>query len=243
MKFTYEAYINLIKKLKEEGYNFTDYKNYNSKNKNVILRHDIDNSLEKALEIAKIEKELEVKAYYFVLLSTDFYNIMSEKSLKIIHKIVKLGGKIGLHFDEKKYKIYSQEEYIKYIQYEIEILEKILGIKIEAVSMHRPSSEFLEMNLEIPNIINSYQKKYFKEFKYLSDSRMHWRENILEAINSGNYNNLHILIHPFWYSEINETMKEKLKKYFLNASNERYQSLKENFRDLDAVILEGEIYE
>ncbi|NME35806.1 MULTISPECIES: hypothetical protein [Fusobacterium] len=236
MKFTHEAYKNLINQLKEKKYNFCDYKNYYDKDKVVILRHDIDTSLEKALEIAKIENQLNVSSYFFVLLSTDFYNINSEKSLRILKEIRNLGGKIGLHFDEKKYQIKTKEDYIKYVNYEISILSTILEEKIDVVSMHRPSKDFLEMNLEIPDIINSYQKKFFNDFKYVSDSRMFWRENIEDIIERKNYNNLHILTHPFWYSENEETMEEKLKEFLNKAKIERYESLNDNIRDFQSII-------
>ncbi len=236
MDFTYKAYKEMIKKLLDKGYEISDYKNYKEKKKVVILRHDIDTSLEKALRIAEVEKELNVNSTYFILLSTDFYNINSEKSLRILKEIKRLGGKIGLHFDEKKYKISDKEEYIKYVNYELDILSKILNEKVDIVSMHRPSKEFLEMNLEIPNVINSYQKVFFNKFKYVSDSRMNWRENIEEIIENNQYKALHILTHPFWYEENEKTMEEKLKIFLNNATLERYSSLSENIRNFEEIL-------
>lgn len=240
MEFTYLAYEKLIKQLKDKGYKFCDYTNYIGENKVVILRHDIDTSLNKALEMARLENSLGVSAYYFVLLSTDFYNINSEKSLKILKEIRQLGGRIGLHFDEKKYNLKSKEDYIKYVNYELDILSKILEEKIDVVSMHRPSKDFLEMDLKIPNVINSYQKKFFNDFKYVSDSRMNWRENIEEIIDSEKYSQLHILTHPFWYSEKMESMEEKLEQFLKLATKERYESLEENIRDFEKIIKKEE---
>lgn len=243
MEFTYLAYENLIKKLKDKNYKFCDYVNYKEKNKVVILRHDVDTSLNKALEMVKLENLLGVSAYYFVLLSTDFYNTSSEKSLKILKEIRKLGGKIGLHFDEKKYNLKSKEDYIKYINYELDILSRILEEKIDIVSMHRPSKDFLEMDLEIPNVINSYQKKFFNDFKYVSDSRMNWRENIEEIIDSEKYSQLHILTHPFWYSKKIESMEEKLEQFLKLAIKERYESLEDNIRDFEQIISKEKLNE
>lgn len=243
MEFTYSAYKNLIKKLKDKNYEFCNYENYLEKNKIVILRHDVDISLDKAFEMAKLENELGISAYYFILLSTDFYNINSEKSLSILKNIKQLGGIIGLHFDEKKYNINSENDYIKYINYELEILSRILGEKVTTVSMHRPSKEFLDMNLEIPNVKNSYQKKFFDEFKYVSDSRMSWRENIEEIVDSEKYDQLHILIHPFWYSENIENMEKKLESFLRLAVKERYESLNNNIRDFEKIISKEKLNE
>lgn len=242
MEFTYLAYEKLIRQLEDKGYKFCDYINYKEKNKVVILRHDVDTSLNKALEMTKLENSLGVSAYYFVLLSTDFYNINSEKSLKILKEIRQLGGKIGLHFDEKKYNLKLKEDYIKYINYELDILSRILEEKIDIVSMHRPSKDFLEMDLEIPNVINSYQKKFFNDFKYVSDSRMNWRENIEEIIDS-EYSQLHILTHPFWYSKKIESMEEKLEQFLKLAIKERYESLEDNIRDFEQIISKEKLNE
>lgn len=240
MEFTYLAYRNLIKQLKDKGYSFSDYINYKDKNRSVILRHDVDISLNKAFEMAKLENELGISAYYFILLSTDFYNINSEKSLSILKNIKQLGGRIGLHFDEKKYNINSENDYIKYVNYELEILSRILGEKVTTVSMHRPSKKFLDMDLEIPNVINSYQKKFFNEFKYVSDSRMSWRENIKEIIDSEKYNQFHILIHPFWYDIEEEKIEEKLKRFIEYSKEERYKSLENNISNLKEILRKEE---
>ena len=235
MEFTYEAYKGMILNLRNNKYKVVGYDN-DFKEKTVILRHDIDFSLEKALNIAKLENQLGVFSTFFVLLSTDFYNMNSIKSLEILKNIIKLGGKIGLHFDEKKYLINEKNDYIKYISYELEIISTILEFPIDIVSMHRPSKNFLEMDLKIPNAINSYQKKFFTEFKYVSDSRMHWRENIEEIINSKKYQNLHILTHPFWYNFNKEEREYKIKKFLNESIFERYNSLNENIKDFEQIL-------
>ena len=224
MEFTYEAYKNMILNLRNNEYKVVGYNN-DFKEKTVILRHDIDFSLEKALDIAKLENQLGVFSTFFILLSTDFYNINSIKSLEILKNIIRLGGKIGLHFDENKY-----------INYELKIISTILEFPVDIVSMHRPSQSFLEMDLEIPNVVNSYQKKFFTEFKYVSDSRMHWRENIEEIINSKKYQNLHILTHPFWYNFNKEEREYKIKKFLNESILERYNSLNENIKDFEQIL-------
>ena len=53
MKFTYDAYENLISKLQKHGYQFASYYDYKSFEKPVIMRHDIDYSLQKSVELAE----------------------------------------------------------------------------------------------------------------------------------------------------------------------------------------------
>ena len=103
MRFTFDAYNELINKLRENEYTIANYHNYEKTEKCVILRHDVDYSMEKALIMAEYEKSIDVKSTYFLLLTSDFYNVLSHKNQKYIHKIIEYGHDIGLHFDELRY--------------------------------------------------------------------------------------------------------------------------------------------
>lgn len=118
-------------------------------------------------------------------------------------------------------------------------LEEILEIPVRIVSMHRPSKETLEADWKFPHMINSYEVEFFKDFKYVSDSRMHWREDVEAIVQSQEYDKLHILIHAFWYAKELETTKEKLESYIHAAEVERYDNLNKNFRDLKEFIRWG----
>ncbi len=222
--------------LKENGYYFCDYIDYERFQRSVILRHDIDFSLEKALEFAELENYKGIKSTYFVLLSTDFYNVFSKKANGIIKGIIDLGHQIGLHFDEKRYKISNVRELEHWVKREIDILGYAIDKELKVVSMHRPSKWVLENDIQFEGIINSYSKIYMEEFKYLSDSRMHWRENVISIIQSKRYDKLHILAHPFWYLHNEVTMKDKLINFINHSKIERYNSIKDNFRELEKVL-------
>ncbi len=236
MNFTYDGYIKLIDSLKNRDYQFCNYLNYDEYDKLVIFRHDIDNSLNKAIEIARLEYKNDVKSTFFVLLSTNFYNVFSKESNEILKEIMYLGHDIGLHFDEKRYDISNAEELEYWINRESSILTYALDKEIEVVSMHRPSKWILENDIKFDGIINSYSKKFLSDFKYLSDSRMHWREDVLGIIESEKYDKLHILTHSFWYSDRDGTIDERLMEFINNARIERYYSLRNNIRDLDEII-------
>lgn len=236
MEFTHDEYRNLINLILDNNYSICSYKNIYDYDRAVILRHDVDFSPEKAFEIAKVEFELGVRSTYFVLLATDFYNVFSKKTFDIFTEILKMGHEIGLHFDENRYEIENLEQMKKYILNEVDILSKALGYKITSVSMHRPSKLTLDRNIEFEDIINSYSNLFFKEIKYVSDSRMNWRENVLDIIESNNYDKIHILTHPFWYSKNIESTKEKLIKFLNESKQERYNNMNNNFKNLDEYI-------
>lgn len=243
MEFTYESYEKLLNKFLNKGYSICTYSNWMEKERSVILRHDVDNSLQKAMMFSEIEKDIcGGGATYFVLLSTNFYNIFSKESRKLLEQIQKNGGIIGLHFDETQYRVSSLNDLIEYINREKNILSDVAMCKIEAISMHRPSKEFLASDMQLPDVINTYSKVFFEQMKYLSDSRRNWREDVEEIVEQGNINRFHILTHPFWYFEKEEkTLHRTLKDAILDASLEYYDNLKDNFKDLELEIDRKEI--
>ena len=234
MDFSFKDYENLIRLIIDNGYSICDYHDYSKSKKCVILRHDIDQSIDKAYKLACIESELGVSSTWFVLLRTDFYNVASQKSLKLINAMQNQGHEIGLHFDEMAYK--DRDDIVNNIVKEADILSHIIEAPVTTVSMHRPSKETLEADYTIPNIINSYGKLFFNEFKYLSDSRRYWREPVESIVESGRYKRLHILTHAFWYNTCTKEMDTIIRDYINNAKFERYESMKNNIRDLESVL-------
>lgn len=245
MQFTYESYAVMLRNLRDKGYQFKNYGNWQDADRTVILRHDVDNSLQKAVRLSAVEKAIcpeGAHATYFVLISTNFYNIHSKSSRECIHKIMQNGGNIGLHFDETQYSISDEQEMKQYVHDEAAILSDLIGQKVDVVSMHRPSEKFLCSNISFSGIINSYEETYFQKMKYVSDSRRHWRENVEEIIESAIYPRLHILTHPFWYREGQEwNLHATLREAIFTASLDYYDNLNENFRDLEKEIARSEI--
>lgn len=246
MEFTYKAYSEIINLLRENGYAIVDYSNCFDYNKRAILRHDIDYSVEKALDLAKLESKLGVQSNYFVMLTSPFYNIACKKVNDQITEIANLGHKIGLHFDEKNYSLdfYNKKGGIKEIVLkEIEIMEHILEVEISSVSMHRPSIKTLEANYDFGKIINSYSTEFFKNYKYISDSRRRWRENISDIISGKKFDKLHILTHAFWYNQKNKEIDVSLKEFISKACSERYNDLDNNISNLENLITKESKYD
>lgn len=241
MNFTYDKYRELLGLAKTKGYTFSSYNDEKTFEKSIILRHDVDFSLNKALDLAKLENELGISSTFFVLVTSDFYNLFSKQSVQIMNQIMNLKHVIGLHFDEQSYKFDTLDQLKEMVYSEAEILGKLLGKPIEILSMHRPSSFFLENDIFFEGLINSYGSKYFRDMKYISDSRMHWREDVYGIIENCNYNKIHLLTHPFWYSVENETIKEKLTAFILQSKIERFEQIDRNFTKLNEFLNKGEI--
>lgn len=245
MKFTYQSYRELLHLLQEKGYLFRNYHNYQDSSRCAILRHDIEISIEMAQRMARIEQEEGVQSTYFVLLTSDFYNVASKRSLAGLRAIQEMGHEIGLHFDETSYAPFlSPDETVKNIIKECGLLSALLEgsrRRVSCISMHRPSRTTLEANYDIPGIVNSYSKTFFHDFKYLSDSRRRWREPVEDIIRSGEYDRLHILTHAHWYHEKEETIAETVGSFIRSANRERYAQMKDNIANLEEIMREEDI--
>lgn len=240
--FTYNWYSNFLNNLKENDYKVCDYDNWSGYDRCAILRHDIDNDIEKAVKIAEIENDNEVRSTYFVLLTSDFYNVFSLNNINRIKRIISLGHDIGLHFDEVRYKeISTIDEMIRKIEDEADILSTMIGHQIRVVSMHRPSEKVLEADITMPNLINSYGNVFFNEFKYLSDSRKRWREPVDKIICGGEYDRLHILIHPFWYNDSEINIHDSIYEFVNNGNLCRYKGMNDNITRLSEIMTEDEV--
>lgn len=243
MHFTYEAYGKLLNLLQKYGYEIANYHNWNEKGKPVILRHDIDNDLNKALRFAELEKNGGVSSTYFVMVTSSLYNAFSKQGREALLEIKSLGHEVGVHYDERVYSdaIGETEKIRRNIQKEAALLGQVLDSPVTVVSMHRPSKIILESDLKISGIINSYGKVFFHDFKYVSDSRRRWRESVEEIIESRKYQRLHILTHAFWYNDIESNLHDSISNYINSGSMDRYKVYQDNFTDLSEIMSKEEV--
>jgi len=226
--FSYRHYIETLK-LFSEKYSFTTLGKYNQidhENNLILLRHDIDFSLDYALRLAKIEKKNDFLSTYFILLHSPYYNALSPKNSKIIAKISDMGHEIGLHYDttlmpKNKEKIISQ------LKSEADLLFNITGKKIKSVAQHNTSitnsiTEFIPKSL----FIDPMSKEILKNMLYLSDSVQNWRRGCMCKHIEKN-TNIQILTHPFWWNETPMT-KEKLFNTLQQLENKKMNDIIDN---------------
>lgn len=241
MEFTYDAYREMLFLLREHQYRPCGYFDYEDSGKCVILRHDIDYSVERALTLAQLEHDEGVRSTYFALLRTDFYNPSSKNVTDMLRQIHAMGHEVGLHFDEAAYPDCTAEELPALLKREARLLSDICDIPIRSFSMHRPNHITLEKNLHADGLVNSYGQEFFHNFKYLSDSRKNWREPVLDVIRSDEYARLHILTHAFWYREKDEDIKQRISCFIREAKMDRYSYMKSNIRDLGSILDPSEL--
>ena len=155
--FTLKHYEEICNKIAKSQYKVCFFNSWSSDFKNIlILRHDVDQSLEQSIKIATIENNYNIKSTFFLWLRSPFYNIFEKKYSDIIYKISNLGHQIGLHFDENVYTIENEKNINKFIEKEINLVNTYFNINIYAISMHRPSKWLLNNDVKLDKYINTY---------------------------------------------------------------------------------------
>ena len=233
-RFTFDYYKKLMTSIIENDYKFiffNEIKNYNEL-KYVILRHDIDFDIVKALKFANLEYELGIKSTYFFLLNSEFYNINNIKNTIIINKIIEMGHRVSIHFDVANYPSISNDQLLHHISKEISFFKDLFNININIISFHRPDENVLMEKITL-NINHTYMPKYSRSIKYLSDSKKKMPEgDLIEIMQSNKYKQMQLLIHPIWWNEHYSKPQFDYESYL----NKKLKSLKHE------IVLNSKIY-
>jgi hypothetical protein len=211
--FTHNHYTQLLLEAKKE-YEFIEFNSaeiYNDKN-TILCRHDVDLSIHEALNLAHIENKINVKATYFLLPHSEFYNLFEKSITDKVNEIISLGHSVGLHFDPVYYNIKTKEELEYWLNFEKEIIQKIFKVQINVFSFHNPSEEMLRFDeLSYAGMINTYAKELKESVTYSSDSNGYWRfKRMYDVINEDKPMKLQILTHPEWWTEEIMSPKQKV---------------------------------
>jgi len=208
--FSFNDYREIIQIIKDTG-RVTDYKSALHADKFAIMRHDVEYSVERAYELARVESSMDFTSTYFFQWTNNSYNILSRKNKELIKDIHERGHNIGLHFALNG--MTDMEQIRAQILKEIRILNELFGFIIDTFSIHRPSKDVLRENIKLPGIINAYQDEFFTfgenitetsevAVKYLSDANHIWRYGYPNEKNIVTYDKVQILTHPFaWCKE------------------------------------------
>lgn len=165
----------------------------------IILRHDIDLSIQRAYMMALIEKRCGVESTYLVMTTNSAYNPMSIRNRQVLSKISDLGFEVGLHFDPSVYPDMGRREIERKVDLEAEIVSSITGKEVRSLSLHNPSiSEHYPI---FPKFKNAYDKRISSPDRYLSDSLMIFCEDVYDFVKRVDNHPVQLVLHPLHYSE------------------------------------------
>jgi hypothetical protein len=173
-RFDLEHYREILEGAQAGGYRFRTFE-AGPRRGDLFLRHDVDLSLEAALQMAELEKQHGVQATYLLMTESVFYNLASSEGVAAIERLRELGHAVGHH---AVYPI-------------VELDDRFDPV----VSWHNPRAEYMSQG--IAGAVNVYDEPYFSPPSYRSDSNQHWRSGCPhEELRGGGFSWLQILVHP-----------------------------------------------
>lgn len=196
-KFSTAGYADLVRVLLGRGYAVRSFAEAEPDARHLILRHDIDMSLEAAVPIAEAEAALGARAVYFVLVRSELYNPFAPDGAAALARIASLGHEIGLHFDAALYDEATLEDAAAR---ECAMLETFTERQVRTISFHRPHASLLGRAGTLAGRRHAYEPCFFRDMGYSSDSRGAWRHGhplAHEAVAKGRA--LQLLTHPIWW--------------------------------------------
>jgi len=186
--FDLAHYGELLAAAKSGGYRFAFFDREPAPG-DLLLRHDVDLSLDAALTLAGLEAAAGAQATYFLMTQSVFYNLASAEGGHALGRLRELGHRVGLHA------VYPR----------LELDDRFDPV----VAWHNPDPEFMREPLD--GAINVMQPEYFDPDHYRSDSNQHWRNGCPhKELAAGSFEWLQLLTHPEIWAYPGETMRETM---------------------------------
>jgi hypothetical protein len=196
--FDLDHYRELVDAATAGGYRFAAF-DREPQAGDVLLRHDVDLSLDAALEVAELEAQAGVQATYFLMTRSVFYNLASPEGERALARLRELGHRVGLHA----------------LHPHLDLDDRFDPV----VAWHNPDPGF--MREPIDGAVNVMQTPWFDPDRYRSDSNHHWRSGCPhEELAAGRFEWLQLLTHPEIWAYPGATMRESMLA-MLDAERER----------------------
>lgn len=151
---------------------------------------------------------------YFILVTSEFYNVLSKVGRDSLRKISSLGHALGLHFDPSLYQSTNLESDISQ---ECDLLEQIVSRPIEVIAPHRPRAvcpQWLGWDGFPAGRLHAYHPRFFNEAGYVSDSAGRWAfGHPLDHEKVAQNRGIQLLTHPhLWMGEEPATRDDRIRE-------------------------------
>lgn len=209
--FDLAHYGELIAATQAGGYRFAHFEGAPADG-SVILRHDVDLSLDAALRMAELEHDAGATATYFLMTESVFYNLDSTEGVAAITRLRELGHRVALH---AVYPDAPRDERFDPV-----------------VAWHNPDPEYMRAPL-LDGRINVMQEPWFDPQTYRSDSNQHWRSGCPHGeLRAGAFSWLQLLTHPEIWAYPGATMGQTMRTMLEAEKERRLQQLADDRIDL-----------
>jgi hypothetical protein len=185
----------------------------------LIVRHDIDLSLERAVAVGAVEAQAGVAATFLVMVDSPLYDLDGPQARDALATLVDQGHHVGLHMD-----LGPRGERdglaIEDVRPEVEAcrdrLQAVLGDEVRSISFHRPADPLvaaLAPVAEVCGMVNAYAAPLMR--CYLADSAGAWRHGDPRPVLADPpCETVQLLVHPFWWGDEHLSAADRLEAFY-----------------------------
>jgi hypothetical protein len=185
-EFDLAHYRELLRAAKAGGYRFAFFER-GPEPGTLLLRHDVDLSLDAALAVAELEAEAGATATYFLMTRSEFYNLNAPSGEDAIERLRGLGHRVGLHA----------------VWPDVDRDERFDSV----LAWHNPDPEYMREPVE--GFVNVMEAPWADVYR--SDSNQHWRQGCPhEELAAGTFERLQLLTHPEIWAYPGSSMRETM---------------------------------
>jgi hypothetical protein len=223
----FESYELFLQNFVDAGYSFKTFENFeHGRDRQAIIRHDVDFDIDLAHDMAQIEIEI-VKATYFFWITNNFYNILSKDAKSGIEDIA-LYHDVKIHLNADNY--FLSLDIGKGIHNESLIFSMLFDHNVhslEPFSIHKPLKKSLHKYLG--NLDHTYKGRWFRDIKYISDSKGFFREgNPFESDWFKEGRSCQCAIHPIWWMQEGDDPVDKIRNWITKKNKQLIKDVSEN---------------
>ena len=197
--FTYGHYRSALQFAQSASYRFLSFPDAlvaPPAEKYLLLRHDVDHSIESAEALAEIESDLGIRATYFVL-PHGAYNVLGAAG-EAVRRILDAGHWLGIHYDPSLY-LRQGLPFPQSLHREASLLEDRFGVPVSVAARHNPVTD-PAFQADLSPLLDAYAPEFAADIRYLSDSCQFWREGCFcQALQRGE-RALQVLVHGEWWT-------------------------------------------
>jgi hypothetical protein len=209
-RFDLAHYRELLEAAKAGGYRWAGFDRAPEPG-DLLLRHDVDLSLDAALALAAVEAEAGAWSTWFLMTRSVFYNLASSEGERALARLRELGGRIAHHA----------------VWPHVDLDERFEPV----VAWHNPEPEY--MKEPIPGAANVMTAPWFDPDHYRSDSNQQWRHGCPhESLARGEPDWLQLLVHPEIWVYDGDTMGESMRSFLDADRAARLELVREDRIDL-----------
>jgi len=213
--FSLAHYRELLEAAKAGGYRFVGFDRPPEPG-DLVVRHDVDLSLDAAVRMAEVEAEAGVSSTWFLMTRSVFYNLLSEEGERALARLRELGGRIAHHA----------------VWPRVDLDERFEPV----VAWHNPSRDY--RTAPIDGATNAMSPPWYDPQRFRTDSNQNWRHRDLPGhcphaeLARGELDWLHVNVHPEIWVYHGRTMRETMEAFLAAERQLRLEQLRADRIDL-----------